>query len=351
MCLNMHEKNVRASVAGASAYAGGELVRWHTHHPAVDDEHVTAFPEQGRPLADVVPNLRGFGDHTLNGAGWQEMARDSDVVFLALPHGAAMEAVPVLLEGGARVVDLGADFRLKDPAVYARWYGSDHVAAEFLGEAVYGLPEVNREALRGARLVANPGCYPTAAALALLPLLASGRVHGPVIVDAKSGVSGAGRNPSAASHFSEVNENVRPYNLGRHRHGPEMEQTFAAAGTPIPVYFAPHLAPMTRGILATCYAPLSDSLTEEELLGIYRDAYGNEPFVRVLEEALPQTKATLGSNFCDVAVRVDAERGLAVAVSAIDNLVKGAAGQAIQNMNLMFGLPETEGLWSAGLYP
>ena len=326
-------------------------MRWLMHHPEVDVVHVTAFREQGRPLADVFPNLRGFGDHTLNGAGWREMAHDSDVVFLALPHGAAIEAVPVLLEAGVRVVDLGADFRLKDPAVYARWYGSDHGAAGFLGEAVYGLTEVNREALRGARLVANPGCYPTAAALALLPLLASGRVRGPVIVDAKSGVSGAGRNPSPASHFSEVNENVRPYNLGRHRHGPEMEQTFAAAGTPVPVYFAPHLAPMTRGILATCYAPLSGDLTEEELLGIYRDAYADEPFVRVLEEELPQTKATLGSNFCDVAVRVDPERGLAVAVSAIDNLVKGAAGQAIQNMNLMFGLPETEGLWSAGLYP
>jgi N-acetyl-gamma-glutamyl-phosphate reductase len=347
----MHVKKVRASVAGASGYAGGELVRWLMHHPEVDVVHVTAFREQGRPLADVFPNLRGFGDHTLNGADWGEMARDSDVVFLALPHGAAIEAVPVLLEAGARVVDLGADFRLKDPAVYTRWYGSDHGAAGFLGEAVYGLPEVNREAVRGARLVANPGCYPTAAALALLPLLASGRVRGPVIVDAKSGASGAGRNPSAASHFSEVNENVRPYNLGRHRHGPEMEQTFAAAGTPIPVYFAPHLAPMTRGILATCYAPLSDALAEEELLEIYRDAYRNEPFVRVLGEALPQTKATLGSNFCDVAVRVDPERGLAVAVSAIDNLVKGAAGQAIQNMNLMFGRPEIEGLWSAGLYP
>ena len=326
-------------------------MRWLTHHPGVDVVHVTAFREQGRPLADVFPNLRGFGDHTLNGAGWREMARDSDVVFLALPHGAAIEAVPALLEAGARVIDLGADFRLKDPAVYARWYGSDHGAPGFLGEAVYGLPEINREALRGARLVANPGCYPTAAALALLPLLASGRVRGPVIVDAKSGVSGAGRNPSAATHFSEVNENVKPYSLGRHRHGPEMEQTFAEAGTPISVYFAPHLAPMTRGILATCYATLSDALAEEELLGIYRDAYRGEPFVRVLGEALPQTKATLGSNFCDVAVRVDPERGLAVAVSAIDNLVKGAAGQAIQNMNLMFGLPETDGLWAAGMYP
>jgi len=326
-------------------------VRWLTHHPGVDLVHLTAFREQGRSLADVFPNLRGFGDHTLNGAGWREMARDSDVVFLALPHGAAIEAVPALLEAGARVIDLGADFRLKDPALYARWYGCEHGAASFLGEAVYGLPEINREALRDARLVANPGCYPTAAALALLPLLASGRVRGPVIVDAKSGVSGAGRNPSAATHFSEVNENVKPYNLGRHRHGPEMEQTFADAGTPISVYFAPHLTPMTRGILATCYAPLSDALAEEELLGIYRDAYRSEPFVRVLGEALPQTKATLGSNFCDVAVRVDPERELAVAVSAIDNLVKGAAGQAIQNMNLMFGLPETEGLWAAGMYP
>ena len=326
-------------------------MRWLTHHPGVDLVHLTAFREQGRLLADVFPNLRGFGDHTLNGAGWREMARDSDVVFLALPHGAAIEAVPALLEAGARVIDLGADFRLKDPALYARWYGSEHGAASFLGEAVYGLPEINREALRDARLVANPGCYPTAAALALLPLLASGRVRGPVIVDAKSGVSGAGRNPSAATHFSEVNENVKPYNLGRHRHGPEMEQTFADAGTPISVYFAPHLTPMTRGILATCYAPLSDALAEEELLGIYQDAYRSEPFVRVLGEALPQTKATLGSNFCDVAVRVDPERELAVAVSAIDNLVKGAAGQAIQNMNLMFGLPETEGLWAAGMYP
>ena len=347
----MQMAKVRASVAGASGYAGGELARWLMQHPAVEVVHVTAFREQGRPLADVFPNLRGFGDHTLNGAGWAEMARDSDVVFLALPHGAAIEAAPILLDGGTRVVDLGADFRLKDPDVYARWYGADHGAKALLPDAVYGLPEANREAIRGARLVANPGCYPTAAALALLPLLASGHARGPVIVDAKSGVSGAGRNPSAASHFSEVNENVKPYNLGRHRHGPEMEQTFAEAGTPFPVFFAPHLAPMTRGILATCYAPVSGDLTEEALSGIYREAYRDEPFVRVLGETLPQTKATLGSNFCDVAVRVDAERGLAVAVSAIDNLVKGAAGQAIQNMNLMFGRPETEGLWTAGMYP
>ncbi|MDQ5872542.1 MAG: N-acetyl-gamma-glutamyl-phosphate reductase [Acidobacteriota bacterium] len=344
-------ERLRASVAGASGYAGGELVRWLSRHPRVDLAHLTAFREQGRPLADVFPNLRGFTTQTLNGTSWSDMASDSDVVFLALLDGAAIEAAPALLEGGARVIDLGADFRLKEPASYLRWYGSEHGATDLLGEAVYGLPEANREAVKSARLVANPGCYPTAAALALLPLVGTGLVQGPVIVDAKSGVSGAGRNPSAATHFSEVNENMRPYKLGEHRHGPEMEQTFALAGTPVSVYFAPHLAPMTRGILATCYAPLTGDLPAEELLALYRDAYRDEPFVRVLESELPQTKATLGSNFCDIAVRVDPERRLAVAVAAIDNLVKGAAGQAIQNMNLMFGFPETEGLWSAGVYP
>jgi N-acetyl-gamma-glutamyl-phosphate reductase len=347
----MQMNRLRVSVAGASGYAGGELVRWLTRHPRVDLAHLTAFREQGRPISDVFPNLRGFVTQTLNGTSWRDMASDSDVVFLALPHGAAVEAAPALLEAGARVVDLGADFRLKEPASYLRWYGAEHGATNLLGEAVYGLPEANRDRIRSARLVANPGCYPTAAAIALLPLVATGLVQGPVIVDAKSGVSGAGRNPSAATHFSEVNENVRPYKLGEHRHGPEMEQTFAQAGTPVSVYFAPHLAPMTRGILATCYAPLTGELPEERLLSLYRDAYRNEPFVRVLDTELPQTKATLGSNFCDVAVRVDPERRLAVAVAAIDNLVKGAAGQAIQNMNLMFDFPETEGLWAAGMYP
>jgi N-acetyl-gamma-glutamyl-phosphate reductase len=344
-------KRIRASVAGASGYAGGEVVRWLARHPRVDLVHLTAFREQGRPISDVFPNLRGFAGQTLNGASWRELGSDSDVVFLALPHGAALEAAPALLEGGARVVDLGADFRLKDAAVYERWYGSAHGAADLLADAVYGLPEQNRDRVRSARLVANPGCYPTAAALALLPLVCGGYAGGSVIVDAKSGVSGAGRNPSAATHFSEVNENFKPYKLGEHRHGPEMEQTFAAAGTAVPVYFAPHLAPMTRGILATCYVPLARELSAAEAIALYNEAYRDEPFVRVLESDLPQTKATLGSNFCDVAVRVDPERRLAVAVSAIDNLVKGAAGQAIQNMNLMFGFPETEGLWSPAVFP
>ena len=347
----MHVERLRVSVAGASGYAGGELVRWLSGHPRVDLVHLTAFREAGRPVADVFPNLRGFATQTLNGTSWRDLGKDSDVVFLALPHGAAIEAAPALLQAGTRVVDLGADFRLKEPASYLRWYGAEHGATDLLGEAVYGLPEANREAVRTARLVANPGCYPTAVALALLPLIATGAVEGTVIVDAKSGVSGAGRNPSATTHFSEVNENVRPYKLGEHRHEPEMEQTLSQGGSPVSVYFAPHLMPMTRGILATCYAPLNAALPAERLLALYRDAYRDEPFVRVLDTELPQTKATLGSNFCDVAVRVDPERRLAVAVSAIDNLVKGAAGQAIQNMNLMFGFPESEGLWAPGIYP
>lgn len=347
----MHVERLRVSVAGASGYAGGELVRWLSGHPRVDLVHLTAFREAGRPVADVFPNLRGFATQTLNGTSWRDLGKDSDVVFLALPHGAAIEAAPSLLEAGTRVVDLGADFRLKEPASYLRWYGAEHGATDLLGEAVYGLPEANREAVRSARLVANPGCYPTAVALALLPLVATGAIEGTVIVDAKSGVSGAGRNPSATTHFSEVNENVRPYKLGEHRHEPEMEQTLSQGGSPVSVYFAPHLMPMTRGILATCYAPLNAAFPAERLLGLYRDAYRDEPFVRVLDTELPQTKATLGSNFCDVAVRVDPDRRLAVAVSAIDNLVKGAAGQAIQNMNLMFGFPESEGLWAPGIYP
>jgi N-acetyl-gamma-glutamyl-phosphate reductase len=279
------------------------------------------------------------------------MAADSDVVFLALPHGAAIEAAPAILDAGARVIDLGADFRLKDPTTYARWYGAEHGATDLLEGAVYGLPEQNRALVRDARLVANPGCYPTAAALAILPILKVAANTGPIIVDAKSGVSGAGRNPSASTHFSEVNENFKPYKLGEHRHGPEMEQTFASAGTPVSVYFAPHLAPMTRGILATCYVPLAGELSKDDAEGLYADAYRDDPFVRVLEDELPQTKATLGSNFCDVAIRVDGERRLAVAVAALDNLVKGAAGQAIQNMNLMFGFEETEGLWTPPIFP
>jgi|DewCreStandDraft_5_1066085.scaffolds.fasta_scaffold02884_4 N-acetyl-gamma-glutamyl-phosphate reductase len=342
---------IRVSVLGASGYTGGELVRLLACHPAVQLVHLTAAQHQGRSVDAVFPNLRGVVAKPLEAVDFARVGADSDVVFLALPHGLALEAAPAVLEAGARVVDLGPDFRLRDPAAYARYYKHEHTAQAWLARAVYGLTELYRAQVRTAQLVANPGCYPTAAVLALAPLVQAGWVAGPVVVDAKSGVSGAGRSPSASTHFGEVNENVRPYNVGVHRHQPEIEQALHDAGTPVRVLFAPHLIPMTRGILATCYVPLARPASQAEALALYEEAYRGEPFVRVLVDELPQTKATYASNFCDVAVRVDPDRGLAVAVAALDNLVKGAAGQAVQNLNVMFGRPESEGLWAPAVFP
>jgi N-acetyl-gamma-glutamyl-phosphate reductase len=342
---------VRVSVVGASGYTGGELVRWLCQHPAVTLTQLVAHQNAGSPLAAVFPGFRGVVEATLAEADWARLGEASDLVFLALPHGAALAAVPALLAGGARVVDLGADFRLRDRDAYRRWYGLEHTAPEVLDEAVYGLPERWRAAIPGARVVANPGCYPTATALAVLPLAEAGLIGGPVCVDGKSGASGAGRGVAQGLHYSELNENLRPYNVLAHRHTPEMEQLLADAGAAVPVVFAPHLVPMTRGMVCTCYVPLARALTQADAVALYQARYADEPFVRVLAEDLPQTKATLGTNFCDVAVRVDAERGLAVAMAALDNLGKGAAGQAVQNMNLLLGRPETEGLWSPAVYP
>lgn len=342
---------IRASIVGASGYTGGELLRWLARHPAVKLARLTANQNAGQPLAGVFPGFRDVVDDVLEAPDWGQLGSESDVVFLALPHGAALMAAPAILAGGARVIDLGADFRLRDAVAYHRWYGLEHTAPEALAAAVYGLPERWRAEIRAARLVANPGCYPTATALALLPLAEAGLIAGPVCVDGKSGASGAGRGLALGLHFSEVNENLRAYNVGGHRHTPEMEQSLADAGAPQPVVFAPHLVPMTRGLLCTCYVRLAAPVEQAEALDLYRRRYADQPFVRVLTDDLPQTKATSGSNFCDVTVRVDAERGMAVALAALDNLGKGAAGQAIQNMNLMFDRPETEGLWAAAVYP
>ena len=347
---------LKASVVGASGYSGGEIVRLLSCHPGVELEILTASTQAGRQMAEAFAHLRGFSDHTLEVPDWRRLGEVSDVVFLALPHGLSMNVVPGLLDAGTKVVDVGADFRLRDPELYRQWYDLEHSAPQLLAEAVYGLPELNREAIAAARLVACPGCYPTAACLALLPLLqslpqSSSEVIGPLIVDAKSGVSGAGRNPTAGTHFAEVNENVRPYKLGAHRHMPEMAQTFEALGCHAPVFFSPHLIPITRGILATCYACVTSPPSQAAAQEIWENTYRQSPFVRVLAESLPETKATLGSNFCDVAVRVDEEKNLVVAVAALDNLVKGAAGQAIQCMNLMFDLPEEEGLWLPPVVP
>ncbi|MDQ7858980.1 MAG: N-acetyl-gamma-glutamyl-phosphate reductase [Armatimonadota bacterium] len=343
---------VRVSVVGASGYGGGELVRLLAAHPDCTLVHLTAETRKGEPYGEVFPNLRGIVPHATEEADPAAIAADSDVVFFALPNGVPMTMAPAL---GPRVkiVDLGADFRFRDPATYAAWYRAEHAAPGLLAEAVYGQPELHREAIRAARIVGNPGCYPTAALIAAAPFVRTGVVERDgIVVDAKSGVSGAGRGVSAGTHFSEVNENVRPYNVAAHRHAPEIEQELAAlAGAPVTVTFVPHLIPMTRGILTTVYMRLAHGLTAAEAEGVLREAYAQEPFVRVLAGGLPQTKATFGSNYCDVAVRVDARARLLIAMAAIDNLVKGASGQAIQNMNLMCGLPERCGLEGAPLYP
>lgn len=363
---------VRVSVAGASGYSGAELIRLLAAHPRASLTALVAGKSSGQLLADVFPSFREIVDSELGETDWHAIAEASDVVFLALPHGHALEAAPVLLAGGCKVIDLGADFRLRSPELYQRHYGLEHSAPRELAEAVYGLPELHREQIAAASLVANPGCYPTATTLALLPLLEflanadvahETRVSGSgalIIVDAKSGVSGAGRSLGLGTHYSEVNENLRPYGALAHRHQPEMEQTLSArsaelGGNPVRVAFVPQLTPMTRGILSCCYVqfPHTIELPLQDALELhYERAYSDEPFVRFLAAPdLPQTKATYGSNFCDVAVRVDRERRLVVAFGVLDNLVKGAAGQAVQNLNLLCGFGETTGLQGAPLFP
>lgn len=341
---------IKASIAGASGYTGGELVRWLLGHAHVEIVHLAAGESAGKHVGELWPNLHSVTDGVLSETDPEVLGSNTDVVFLALPTAAGVETAARVLEAGARVIDLGAGFRLKDARMYSHWYGGEHKAPELLPEAVYGLPELNCASIREARLVANPGCYPTATTLALFPLVREGYASGAIPVDAKSGISGGGRNPSPKTSFGEVNENLQPYAVGAHRHQPEIEQTLREIGPLDGVFFVPHLVPMTRGILASAYVTLTRPLAQQEAMDLYRDTYATSPFVRVLA-GLPQTKATLGSNFCDLTVRVDEERGLATAIAALDNLGKGAASQAVQNMNLMFGLPQTDGLWRAPVFP
>lgn len=343
---------IRASIVGSSGYGGGELVRLLHTHPDVDLAHLTAESRKAEVYGDVFPNLRGLISLVTEEADLEAIGRDSDVAFFALPNGVPMTMAPGL-GSGVKIIDLGADFRFSDPDTYAKWYKAPHASPELLSDAVYGLVELHREQIRTARVVGNPGCYPTAALVALAPFLRAGVAHPEgIVIDAKSGVSGAGRGASLGTHFSEVNENVKPYNVVGHRHTPEIEQELSAiAGTPVNVTFTPHLIPMTRGILATVYFRPSAPITTGQAEEILWEAYREEPFVRVLEGALPETKATYGSNFCDVAVRSDGHAGVVIVMAAIDNLVKGAAGQAIQNMNVMFGVPEQRGLEGPPLFP
>ena len=344
---------MKVGILAVTAYSGLELVRILRRHPQAEIASVTGRSTAGKKLSEVFPHLASL-DLTIT----EDLTGSIDVVFSALPAAASAEKIAPLLRDGVKAVDIGADFRLKDLEEYRRWYKVDHPCPEYVEEAAYGLPELNRHEIAAARLVANPGCYPTAAILALAPAVKAGIIEPDIIVDAKSGVSGAGQNISREYLYSEVNESLRAYAVEGHRHLPEITQELGRLDTTadLAVTFLPHLAPMTRGILASCYARLredavgSGAAAEAAVREIYSSFYKGEPFVTVAQSP-PSTKHTLGNNNCVVYPAVDTRTNRLIAISCIDNLVKGAAGQAVQNMNLMFGLPEGEGLGELALYP
>lgn len=342
---------IKVGIVGGTGYTGVELLRLLAQHPGVELKAITSRSEAGMPVAQMFPNLRGRVD-----LAFSEPSSDTlgacDVVFFATPHGVAMKQTPELLQRGVRIIDLGADFRIADPSVFEKWYGLPHSCTDILAESVYGLPEVNRDAIRKARVIANPGCYPTAVQLGFMPLLRAGLVDtSRLVADAKSGVSGAGRKAEVHTLFSEAAESFRAYGVAGHRHLPEISQGLARmTASGIGLTFVPHLLPMIRGIHATLYATLSAEAGD--LQKLYEETYAGEPFVDVMPAgSLPETRSVKGANTCRIAVYRPQGGDTIVVLSVIDNLVKGAAGQAVQNMNIMFGLPETTGLGQIALLP
>ena len=344
---------IQIGIVGASGYTGVELARLLCNCPDVKLSVATSRQYKGRKLADVYPNLAGMVDIVCEDLTTEELAERADLFFTAVPHQTAMAIVPDLLKAGKKVVDLSADFRLHDAEVYEKWY-QKHIAQEYLAEAVYGLPELHRQQIAGARLVANPGCYPTSAILGLAPLLQAEAIEsGTLIVDSKSGASGAGRLAQTGTLFCEVADGFKAYKVAEHRHTPEMEQEISKlCKKPVIISFTPHLLPISRGILSTIYAKLTHPMSDSEVNEVYKSFYKDEIFVRLCEPgSYPATQFVRGSNFCDIGVKIDNRTGRVVILSAIDNLVKGAAGQAVQNMNLMCNLPETKGLLAVPLFP
>jgi N-acetyl-gamma-glutamyl-phosphate reductase len=348
---------VRVAVAGASGYMGAELLRLLPRHPHVSLTGVTSERRAGEALAATYPHLRGTVDLDFHELDPEWLARVADVVFLALPHMESQRTVPVLRRHGCKVIDLSADYRLRDATDYVTWYGGAHQDPSGLEEAVYGLPELHRKALTSASLVAAPGCYPVGAILATAPLLRSGRAGtSGIVIDGKSGVTGAGaqgRNVDPMYLYTESNENVQAYAMASHRHTPEIEQEFSAlAGEPVRVSFTPHLVPLNRGLFTTASVPLAVASTTRELVDLYREFYANEPFVRVLDVgARPTTRRVVASNDCEVTVVADPRTNRATCVSTIDNLGKGGAANGIQNLNVVCGWPETAGLDAPPVYP
>ena len=345
---------LRVAIVGSSGYTGVELARILSRHPSVEITAATSRQYEGIKLSEVFPNLRGCTDIVCRNHSVTEITALADLIFCAVPHKTAMDIVPRFLDAGKKVIDLSADFRLKDVSTYEQWYQA-HNSPELIGEAVYGLPELYRESIRHARLIANPGCYPTSIILALAPALKAGIVdQSSIIADSKSGTSGAGRAAAVNTLFCEVTDGFRAYKVGgTHRHTPEIEQELSIlAGNELTISFTPHLLPVSRGILSTVYGTLNRSCDEEEIRDIYQELFAEQYFVRLLDRGRqPATQYVRGSNFCDIGLAVDARTNRLIVTAAIDNIVKGAAGQAVQNMNLMCGFPENSGLTQIPMFP
>ena len=345
---------IKAGIIGATGYAGGELVRILTGHKDVEIKWYGSRSYIDKKYAEVYQNMFQIVDDKCMDDNMEALADEVDVIFTATPQGLCASLVNEEILSKVKIVDLSADFRIKDVATYEEWYKIQHPTPQFIPEAVYGLCEINREAVKKARLVANPGCYPTCSTLSVYPLLKEGLIDpGTIIIDAKSGTSGAGRGAKVDNLYCEVNENIKAYGVANHRHTPEIEEQLSyAVGQPVLINFTPHLVPMNRGILITAYASLKKEVSYEEVKAAYDKYYANEKFVRVLEkDVCPQTKWVEGSNYVDVNFKIDPRTKRVIMMGAMDNLVKGAAGQAVQNMNLMFGLKESEGLELVPMFP
>jgi N-acetyl-gamma-glutamyl-phosphate reductase len=354
MSTTKNIEKLRVAICGGSGYTGIELLRILSGHPKIKITAVTSEKSAGKSLASVFPHLQKYRTLTYEPLDKKALLNKADLFFLALPHGASQEAVNFFIENKKRVIDLSADYRLSDPEVYQEWYGLPHEYQSTLKKAIFGLPEVYRGKIKKAKLIANPGCYPTSAILGLLPAIKNRIIDTTsIIIDSKSGTTGAGRKADLAVSFCEVNEGFKAYGIGTHRHTPEIEQELSlAAGKKITVNFTPHLLPVDRGILTTVYAKLSKKTDTTTVLNMYKKLYQSEPFVCVLDEGVfPNIKNVRGTNFCHIGVKVVSRTNTLIMVSAIDNLVKGASGQAVHNMNIMMGFQETTGLESLALFP
>ncbi|WP_312429563.1 N-acetyl-gamma-glutamyl-phosphate reductase [Lacrimispora sp.] len=345
---------IKAGIIGSTGYAGGELARLLLQRDDIEILWYGSKSYVDQKYASIYQNMFQIVDDSCKDDHVEALAEIADVIFTATPQGFCASLMNEKILSKTKVIDLSADYRIKNVAVYEEWYKMEHKTPQFIKEAVYGLPEINREKIKNARLIANPGCYPTCSTLSIYPLVKEGLIDpGTIIIDAKSGTSGAGRGAKVDNLYCEVNENIKAYGVGVHRHTPEIEEQLSyGAGRPVTISFTPHLVPMNRGILITSYAALKKSISYEEVKAVYDNYYAKEYFVRVLEkDVVPQTKWVEGSNFVDVNFKIDPRTNRIIMMGAMDNLVKGAAGQAVQNMNILFGLPENKGLKLIPLFP